>query len=279
MSNFEQSFTHYLSLFDGQPTAWSSEIEEAFDAWIHESYLEADGDEQLTKAHLRLIQANALEEGTTSEIIHVKVDTRQESSADVKFRLKSSFFDLTVHLNVTLKDEKMFRAKSTAEGADELHAMRRVMLNFYQVKKKLLKRAGLYDGNPKSFTPEIAQIFDDTYHDDFLFCIGDRMIRKEEIVATSKLLMAKSTKATVQICQPIDNTHMELKVRVQLGEDLSFQEHLIVTMEGGKLIHSEPYDTDAQNELNKATVRIREYLGLAKTSEFSKELPVLEIAQ
>lgn len=279
MSNFEQSFTHYLSLFDGQPTAWSSEIEEAFDAWIHESYLEADGDEQLTKAHLRLIQANALEEGTTSEIIHVKVDTRQESSADVKFRLKSSFFDLTVHLNVTLKDEKMFRAKSTAEGADELHAMRRVMLNFYQVKKKLLKRAGLYDGNPKSFTPEIAQIFDDTYHDDFLFCIGDRMIRKEEIVATSKLLMAKSTKATVQICQPIDNTHMELKARVQLGEDLSFQEHLIVTMEGGKLIHSEPYDTDAQNELNKATVRIREYLGLAKTSEFSKELPVLEIAQ
>ncbi|EJK59007.1 hypothetical protein THAOC_20824, partial [Thalassiosira oceanica] len=226
-----------------------------------------------------LIQANALEEGTTSEIIHVKVDTRQESSADVKFRLKSSFFDLTVHLNVTLKDEKMFRAKSTAEGADELHAMRRVMLNFYQVKKKLLKRAGLYDGNPKSFTPEIAQIFDDTYHDDFLFCIGDRMIRKEEIVATSKLLMAKSTKATVQICQPIDNTHMELKARVQLGEDLSFQEHLIVTVEGGKLIHSEPYDTDAQNELNKATVRIREYLGLAKMSEFSKDLPVLEMAQ
>ncbi|EJK60309.1 hypothetical protein THAOC_19357 [Thalassiosira oceanica] len=279
MSNFEQSFTHYLSLFDGQPTAWSSEIEKAFDAWIHESYLEADGDEQLTKAHLRLIQANALEEGTTSEIIHVKVDTRQESSADVKFRLKSSFFDLTVHLNVTLKDEKMFRAKSTAEGADELHEMRRVMLNFYQVKKKLLKRAGLYDGNPKSFTPEIAQIFDDTYHDDFLFCIGDRKIRKEEIMATAKLLMAKSTKATVQICQPIDNTHMELKARVQLGEDLSFQEHLIVTVEGGKLIHSEPYDTDAQNELNKATVRIREYLGLAKMSEFSKELPVLEIAQ
>jgi len=212
MSNFEQSFAYYLSFFDGQPTAWSSEIEEAFDAWIHESYLEIDGDEQLTKApHLHLIQANALEEGTTSEIIHVKVDTHQndqEGSADVKFRLKSYFFDLTVHRNVTLQeDEKMFRAKSTTEGADELHAMRRAMLNFYQVKKKLLKRAGLYDGNPKSFTPEIAQIFDDTYHDDFLFCIGDRKIRKEEIVATAKLLMAKSTKATVQICQPIDNTH------------------------------------------------------------------------
>jgi len=66
---------------------------------------------------------------------------------------------------------------------------------------------------------------------------------------------------------------------VQLGEDLSFQEHLIVTVEGGKLIHSE-CDTDARNELNKATVRIREYLGVAKMSEFSKELlPVLEMAQ
>ena len=269
MSNFEQRFSFYFSFFDGQPTAWSSEIEEAYDAIIHESYLQTDG-EQLTKAQLRLIHANALEEGTISQIIHVKVEPRQndeESCANVKFRLKSSLFDLTVHWNVILKDEKMFRAKSTAEGVDELLATRKVMLNFYQAEKKLIKRAGLYDGNPKSFTPEIARIFDDTYHDDFVFCIGDRKIRKEEIVATAKLLMAKPTKATVQICQPTDNTHAEFKARVQLGDDLSFQEHLIVTIEGGKLIYAEPYDTDARNELNRATLQINKYLGSAKMSE------------
>ena len=268
MSNFEQRFSFYFSFFDGQPTAWSSEIEEAYDAIIHESYLQTDG-EQLTKAQLRLIHANALEEGTTSQIIHVKVEPRQndeESCADVKFRLKSSLFDLTVHWNVILKDEKMFRAKSTAEGVDELLATRKLMLNFYQVEKRLIKRAGLYDGN-KSSTREIARIFDDTYHDDFVFCIGDRKIRKEEIVATAKLLMAKPTKATVQICQPTDNTHAEFKDRVQLGDDLSFQEHLIVTIEGGKLIYAEPYDTDARNELNRATLQINKYLGSAKMSE------------
>lgn len=191
----------------------------------------------------------------------------EESCANVKFRPKSSLFDLTVHWNVILKDEKMFRAKSTAEGVDELLATRKGMLNFYQAEKKLHLRAGLYDGNPRSFTPEIARIFDDTYHDDFVFCIGDRKIRKEDIVATAKLLMAKSTKATVQICRPMDNTNVELKARVQLGDDLSFQEHLIVTVEGGKLIYAEPYDTGARNEFNRATLQIKKYLGSAKMSE------------
>jgi len=283
MSNFEQRFRLYLSYFDGQPKAWSSEIQDAFDAIFHESYyLETDGDEKLTREKLKLIQSNALEAGSASEIIHVEVETRQngeESSADIKFRMKSSLSDIIVHRNVLLEDGKMFRAKATAKDADELHAMRKEMLNFNQVKEKLLKRAALYDGKPKSFTPDIAKIFDDTYHDDFLFCIDDRKIRKEEIMATAELLMAKPTKATVQACRPIDSTHMELRAHVQLGENLAFEEHLIVTMEGGKLIHTEPYDTAARDELKKATLRIKEYLGSEKMSEFSKELPVLAMSQ